>query len=177
MFDRSRRAKNGEIHRLLDLFFGSQTEDCPIDFVFVGDENGLGAPWDNPPDDPKSKKSKKSSKSDKSRIRQCRLRMDRKNLPPEGEEQIQYRLSVGHIYLDQSKKGRPKDPTVAHFVHFARPVNPVSLLVDNFRTLAMVFYLINPPSVSGADADESFWRSPEKTSQKPCVRLARLLTG
>jgi len=166
LFDGSRRAKNGEIHRLLDLFFGCRTEDCPIDFVFVGDENGLGSPWNDP-----SEGDRQSEASGKRRIKQCRLRMDRKNLPPDGEEHIQHRLTVGHIRLDQREGRAANEPAVAHFVHFARPVNPVSLLVDNFRTLAMAFYLINPPVVPGADADEILKQPRENFAE--AVRWAR----
>ena len=163
LFDSSRRAKNGEIYRLLELFFGSQTEDCPIDFVYVGDEKGLGAPWDNPPND-----NPKDKESDKSHIKQCRLRMDRKNLPPGGEEQIRHRLSVGHIRLDQRDQDPPNAPAFLHFVHFARPVNPVSLLVDNFRTLAMAFYLVNPPPPQMQNATEEL-----EKSRKSFARAAR----
>ncbi|MDJ0826171.1 MAG: SIR2 family protein [Rhodobacter sp.] len=168
LFDGSRRAKNGEIHRLLDLFFGERIADCPVDFVFVGDENGLGAPWSAP-----------VTGESQVNAGQFRLRMDRENLPPGGEEQIQHRLSVGHIQLEApGLMTRPHGPEYhknAHFVHFARPVNPVSLLVDNFRMLAMAFYLVNPPPVPELSKDDA--KAKLRGAKKLFAEAVRLARG
>lgn len=150
-FDSRMSPKNGEIALFINLLFSKDLEDVPVDFVFVGSEDGMGSPW--------------SDKADENRKENYRIRIDRKALPLRAEEHIARREQQGHIKLDESdvnrairvknneiraNKGTVQGSNAAHteslhYIHYARPVSAVSLLLDNFPVLATSLYLVNPP--------------------------------
>ena len=140
LYDQFNRPKNGEIDRLIALFFGPDLADCPIDFVFVADDSRLGLPW----------------ALARSQTLLSRRLLDRKGLPLLANEQIQKSQVGSHMVLDETPEDRerrlalPADKRKvlienSHFIHFTRPVNSVWLLVDNFQILATAMYLLNPP--------------------------------
>lgn len=140
LFDGGKIAKNGEVQRFLDLLFGEALRDCPVDFVFVGDETGVGAPW--------------SIRSDMTGPL-LRLRMDRNNMPDIAKEMIARRYAEGRVRVDEEDNctaaqraaiANAAKPGTLHFVHFARPMNPVYMLKDNFQTLSLALYLESPPT-------------------------------
>lgn len=133
LFDKNRRAKNGEIDRIFDLIFSNDLKDCPIDFVFVADDLSLGSHW-----------SMENSQ-------QTRVRLERDRLREVAEEGIQRAIITSRIKVDDNRSpGLYERDSFAtrqehHFVHFTRPVNAVSLLNSNFPVLAATMYLDKPP--------------------------------
>ncbi|MCW2309014.1 SIR2 family protein [Rhodobium gokarnense] len=148
LFDSNGQTKNGEIEAFLRLLMGTATRDVPMDVVFVGSESGLGFHWS-------------AKKADGEKIA-VRRRLDRDNLPMRAIEQVERRLSLGRIKVDEDtitpasaggggdgKIVDDKAPIQLHHIHFARPVSPISFLIDNFPVLAAALYLVNPPEAKG----------------------------
>lgn len=143
LFNRNPRApKNREISSFIDLLLGSELAQLPFDIVLLAAENGIGAPFSLPVED-RSFLTKE---------------INRPDLPLRAKEQIAQRIRNGNINIDiadrtrtgstqqaidQSVKDLPNKPL--NHVHFARPVNPVYLLIDNFPVLAIALYLLHPP--------------------------------
>lgn len=185
LFDRNKKTKNGEIAALLKLFFGEMLSQCPVDFIFIGDENGLGSPWSDP---------KRSE--DEPPLPHIRVRLERDNLQLRAKEQVTKRLQAGAIQLDEDEdslslrlgnSNRVPEKVDTHFVHFARPVSPVSLLVDNFATLAMALYLVNPPQNNGDEqtdaakkklraAKNAFVKAVPKARENSDIRMQNIWT-
>lgn len=161
LFQSAQHPKNGEIDRFLELLFSPELADCPVDFLFLADDTNLGEPW--------SQSVKDDETGSVAPIH--RMRLDRAFLPELAEEQIQRSLSTGQIKIDEPdaawrdrvqrierglgnfpprpfKRAAPVTPE-PHYVHFTRPMNAISLLVDNFPVLATAFYLLNPPRKNG----------------------------
>lgn len=139
LFDKNKRPKNGEIDRILKLIFSDDLKYCPIDFIFVGDDTCLGAPW-----------SEKNSE-------RMRVRLERDNLREMAEEGIQRAMVTSGIEFDDPRPPQDYDmqpqttKTEHHFIHFTRPVNAVSLLNSNFPVLASTMYFLNPPTTDEGD--------------------------
>lgn len=136
VFDAQGAPKNHEVEQLFVAIFGKKTKEVPVDFVFIGSEGGLGAPF--------------SLDREHSRDRGfALLACERKPLPPKAKEQIRHRIANGRLKPYRNREDLPQGVPLNH-VHYARPVSPGSLLVDNFPLLAMALYLNRPPE---ADAE------------------------
>lgn len=144
LFDRMRRAKNGEIDRIIELLFSEDFANVPIDVIFLADDTCLGEPWALP----------------QGEGNQMRVRLERDNLPEQADERIKRAINHSKIVLDRTELDRlPSKPPSQwttrskelrpefHFVHYTRPVNAVWLMIDNFFVLGVAMYLLNPPDV------------------------------
>ncbi len=124
------RCKNDEIARFIGVLTGSQSKDMPLDLVILGSEQGLGTPWSNV-----------EGKSHEA-VAQLKLaRIDRKHLPMNANEHVERRISAGRIKVSKNSEKKDRDG----FVHFARPVSPMEMMISNFPTLAKALFLLNPP--------------------------------
>ena len=130
-----------------------------------------------------------------------RCRLDRAFLPELAEEQIRRSIRTGQISIDEpydawrdrvdaaanglsvdirSSSQQPQDekPTPEHhYIHFTRPMNAISLLVDNFPVLATALYVLNPPRREEdrekarddrveTDPDDDWWEDLSKALRK-----------
>lgn len=170
LFDNQGRAKNGEIDRFFNLLFSDKLKDCPIDLLFLADHTNLGAPWNL------RAATKGESPKERSHLR---VRLDRAYLPEQSEEQILRSIKTGQIKIDERKEDWEKrvediekrlnqdfiDPHLKvgfdgliygkepHYIHVTRPMNAISLLVDNFPVLATALYMLNPPKKKTSEPD------------------------
>ncbi|MEM9734946.1 MAG: tetratricopeptide repeat protein [Pseudomonadota bacterium] len=170
VFSPDKKPKNHEVEMLFQAVFDKDADGVPVDFVFVGSEYGLGEPFSLEPDS--------SQKRDFHLVR-C----DRKNMPPRAYEQIESRIRNGGLKPvvrpvpsknhgeEDEGDGATRQPI--NHVHFARPVSPVSLLVDNFPLLAMGLYLTNPPKAERHDPRSDALLKDIKKAFREAVRKGR----
>ncbi|MEM6891427.1 MAG: SIR2 family protein [Pseudomonadota bacterium] len=117
LFDSRRRPKNMEIADFLETFMGDGAKEIPFDLVVIGDLQGIG-----------------------------RRKMPRLVAADRRDEEIaeNYRSRVKslakmhEVPTSTRTSGRPED---FNFVHFAREIDPIVFLVDNFLPLAIALFL------------------------------------
>lgn len=126
--------KNKEIGKFIDYLTGCKTRDLPLDLVVIGSEGGLGRPWNV------TARDSNQSGQNAAQRRQLKLRqIDRKNLPRAAAEHIDRRRAASTIDIVADEGTESLDG----YLHFARPVSPMSMLVSNFPFLAKILFLRN----------------------------------
>ncbi|WP_349368709.1 SIR2 family protein [Salinarimonas sp.] len=135
LFYKKGKPKNAEIGAFLDFILGEGLESKPFDVVIVAAEHEIGAPFTGP----------LAGRPFLNR------QLDRARMPDRAREQIAQRLRNSDLEIDHDpargtgpsadeRKGKP-----TNYVHFARGVNPITLMIDNFPVLAAGLYLHHPP--------------------------------
>ncbi len=144
LFRDDARAKNGEIARIILFLTGKKAKNHPMDLIFIGSERGLGSPWGTVEG--------KDGAPDNTQLRLARI--DRIGMPESAREHVKRRIDAGRIRVLKRLAARKRDG----FVHFARPVSPIEMMVSNFPTLARALFLLDPPAGSVAP-DETWWNN------------------
>ncbi len=128
--------KNAEIAALYNLLLRS-TANMPLDIVLVGAERSLGQPFNI------AARPKTADELPPRGFYQFRL--DRPELGLEAQEQIQERIRAGNIMIDERNSAEGSVPAhLVNHVHYARPVSPSALLLDNFPVLALALHANRP---------------------------------
>lgn len=156
------QAKNREIDDFIHLLVGDHTKDMPIDLVVIGSEDGLGFPWKVDRDAPDPTETEDRKKGLKLK------RLDRYGLPHAASEHIARRMSATTIDVRDETTSDPTDG----FIHFARPLSPIQMMISNFSLLAKVLFLFS--SDAGKDYLAETSGDQSETHLEALVGKARL---
>ena len=129
LFNRRANPKNDEIQEFLGILADLEIRDVPIDLIVAGSENELGYPW-----------GVIKNNQNKYEPAFCYKQIDRSDLPLRTQEQISIRAERGRLQVVDHHGKANRGPLPA-FVHFARPVSAINLLIDNFDVLALALWL------------------------------------
>lgn len=123
------RPKNGEIEKFLDLILGNKAAGYPLDLIVIGSESRLGRPW--------------RKLSGKLKAKTLVLKqIDRAGLPHAAVEHIDRRKAAAKLQM------AGKNSTHHGFVHFARPVSPMEMMISNFPVLARALFLYDEEALA-----------------------------